>query len=81
MQTDAKGNKKYLTKGDNNMVDDRGLYGRGIYYISDAQIVGKVAGIVPYCGYFTIILNDYPMAKFVMLGGMLMSVMFSKDPN
>ncbi len=70
-----------MTKGDNNNVDDRGLYGRNVYYIKEHQIIGKVAGIVPWAGYFTIILNDYPLAKFLMLGGMLLTVMLSKDPN
>ena len=81
VQKDENGNKKYLTKGDNNYGDDRPLYSRGTFYITEDQIVGKVSGIVPYMGYFTIILNDYPMAKFGMLGSMLLSVMLSKDPN
>ena len=37
--------------------------------------------IVPYAGYLTIVLNDYPMLKFVVLGGMLVSVLLQKDPN
>lgn len=80
-QKNDKNQYKYLTKGDNNFGDDRPLYGRGTYYISEEQIVGKVGGIVPYGGYFTIILNDYPMAKWGMLGSMLLTVMLSKDPN
>lgn len=35
VQTDKKGVKKYLTKGDNNRVDDRGLYPRGVLYIEE----------------------------------------------
>ena len=37
--------------------------------------------IVPYAGYMTILLNDYPMFKFIVLGGMLISVLLQKDPN
>ena len=37
--------------------------------------------IVPYAGYLTIVLNDYPMLKFAMLGTMLITVLISKDPN
>ncbi len=70
-----------MTKGDNNPVDDRGLYPRGTYYLKDKQIIGKVMGIVPYAGYATIILNDYPMVKIAVLGAMLLSVLISKDPN
>ena len=59
-QIDEKGNRKYLTKGDNNPVDDRGLYPKGLTYLTEDMVVGKVAGIVPYAGYLTILLNDYP---------------------
>jgi len=72
---------RYLTKGDNNPVDDRGLYPRGVYYLTENQVIGKVAGMIPYAGYLTIVLNDYPMLKFLVLGGMLLSVLMSKDPN
>lgn len=44
VQINSKGEKKYLTKGDNNPVDDRGLYPRGQMYLDEPQIVGKVAG-------------------------------------
>ena len=50
-------------------------------YLNDKQVVGKVLGIMPYAGYLTILLNDYPMLKFVVLGGMLVSVLLQKDPN
>ena len=32
---DSNGEKRYLTKGDNNPVDDRGLYPRGQYYLTE----------------------------------------------
>ena len=70
-----------MTKGDNNPVDDRGLYPRGVHYLKDKQIIGKVLGTVPYAGFPTIILNDYPMVKMAVLGGMLLSVLIGKDPN
>ena len=52
-----------------------------MHYIREEQIIGKVVGIAPYLGYFTIVLNDYPAAKWGMLGSMLLTVMLSKDPN
>ena len=35
VQTNDKGEKRYLTKGDNNPVDDRGLYPRGQTYLRE----------------------------------------------
>ena len=81
IQKNSEGSLRYLTKGDNNPVDDRGLYPRGQNYLLEKQIVGKVSGIVPYGGYLTILLNDYPMFKYAMLGTMLISVLVQKDPN
>ena len=43
-QTNAKGELQFLTKGDNNPVNDRGLYKNKMVYITDEMIVGKVAG-------------------------------------
>lgn len=75
MQKNSEGQTRYLTKGDNNPVDDRGLYPRGQSYLLEKQIVGKVSGILPYGGYLTILLNDFPMFKYAMLGLMLISVL------
>ena len=40
-----------------------------------------VTRIIPYAGYMTILLNDYPMLKFLVMGLMLVSVLIQKDPN
>ena len=32
----------FLTKGDNNPVDDRGLYPRGTVYLDETNIIGHV---------------------------------------
>ena len=45
------------------------------------MVVGKVYGIIPYAGYLTIMLNDYPVFKYCVLGVMLISVLLQKDPN
>ncbi|BGP33776.1 Signal peptidase complex catalytic subunit [Rhodotorula toruloides] len=64
-----------LTKGDNNRVDDVGLY-NGMKYLRRSHIVGKVQGYVPYVGYGTILMNDYPKLKYTLLavlgGGILL---------
>jgi signal peptidase len=70
-----------LTKGDNNQVDDRGLYKRGQLWIKPSEIMGTVYGNVPYLGMFTIILNDYPTVKYVVIGLMFFSCMVTKDPS
>ena len=36
------GEKKILTKGDNNPVDDRGLYPKGQLWVREDQVLGKV---------------------------------------
>ena len=73
--------RRYLTKGDNNNMDDRQLYTKGENYIYDKEVVGRVWAIIPYAGYLTIILNDYPLAKYLLLGGMLVSMLLSKEPS
>lgn len=57
------GTVKFLTKGDNNNVDDRGLYAPGQLWLSKADVVGKARGLLPYVGMITIFMNDYPNFK------------------
>jgi len=68
-----------LTKGDNNQVDDRGLYSPGQMWLKREDIHGRARAAVPYLGMVTIILNDYPMLKYVMLGTMGLFVLTSKE--
>ncbi|KAM0790096.1 hypothetical protein ACM66B_005424 [Microbotryomycetes sp. NB124-2] len=65
---DEKGSNEQwiLTKGDNNMADDIGLY-NGARYLKRSNIVGRVSAYVPYVGYVTILLNDYPKLKYALL--------------
>ncbi|GAA6003582.1 signal peptidase complex catalytic subunit SEC11 [Rhodotorula paludigena] len=64
-----------LTKGDNNQANDVGLY-NGMQYLRRSHIVGKVQAYIPYVGYGTILLNDYPQLKYALLallgGGILL---------
>ncbi|RSH92117.1 Signal peptidase complex catalytic subunit [Saitozyma podzolica] len=48
-----------LTKGDNNDGDDIALYG-GMQWLEREHIIGKVRGFLPYVGYVTIAMNDFP---------------------
>ncbi|KAL4426924.1 hypothetical protein ABPG74_012924 [Tetrahymena malaccensis] len=70
-----------LTKGDNNFSDDRGLYSPPKLWIHKKDVLGKVKGYLPYLGMVTIILNDYPMVKYVVLGLMGLFVLIAKDPQ
>ena len=40
------GKLKFLTKGDNNNVDDRGLYVPGQYWLERKDLIGKAKGYV-----------------------------------
>jgi len=66
---DKIGKELILTKGDNNQVDDRSLYPQGQFWIQTEDIIGRAKGFVPYAGMVTILMNDYPYLKFVVLGG------------
>ncbi|ODV91829.1 hypothetical protein CANCADRAFT_42456 [Tortispora caseinolytica NRRL Y-17796] len=58
-----------LTKGDNNPIDDLGLYARGQRYIERSHIDGAVCAILPFVGYVTILISDYPWMRTVLLPG------------
>lgn len=70
-----------LTKGDNNEVNDRGLYERGQLWLNKKHILGRIKGYLPRIGILTILLNDYPYLKYAVLGIMGLLVLTSKDPN
>jgi len=59
-----------LTKGDNNQVDDRGLYGRGENWIGKKEVMGRAQAFLPYVGMVTIWMNDYPWLKYLLIGTM-----------
>ena len=40
------GTVKFLTKGDNNSVDDRGLYAPGQLWLEKKDVVGRARGLV-----------------------------------
>jgi hypothetical protein len=57
------GTVKFLTKGDNNSVDDRGLYAPGQLWLTKKDVVGRARGFLPYVGLVTIYMNEYPKFK------------------
>jgi signal peptidase len=77
---DKKTGKQFiLTKGDNNPVDDRGLYNRGQEWLHRDHIMGRVVGHVPYVGMLTILMNDYPWLKVAMVGTLALFILTSKE--
>eukprot|EP00127_Corallochytrium_limacisporum_P007513 Clim_evm35s253 gene=Clim_evmTU35s253 len=66
---DDPGSPLILTKGDNNEVHDRrGIYSRGTKWLKRQDIVGRARVFLPQAGMVTILMNDYPQFKFVLLG-------------
>lgn len=70
-----------LTKGDNNKVDDRGLYAPGQLWLERQDILGRAVGTLRYVGMVTIILNDYPALKYVLVSIMGLFVLTSKEES
>jgi signal peptidase len=70
---------KLLTKGDANRYDDRqGIYEPGQIWLQESDVLGRAYGCIRYAGYFTIFFNEYPIAKFLILGLMTLLVIANK---
>uniref|UniRef100_A0A8C4R9L6 Signal peptidase complex catalytic subunit SEC11 n=1 Tax=Eptatretus burgeri TaxID=7764 RepID=A0A8C4R9L6_EPTBU len=70
---------KFLTKGDNNSVDDRGLYKPGQNWLEQKDVVGRARGFVPYIGMVTILMNDYPKFKYALLACLGLFVLIHRE--
>jgi len=68
-----------VTKGDNNQVDDRGLYKPGQLFLKKSNIMGRAYAFIPYVGMVTIWLNDFPWLKYLLIGMMGFFVMIGRD--
>jgi len=71
-------NQLLLTKGDNNYVDDIELY-QGLEWLERKHIVGKVRGFMPFVGYVTIAMNDFPQLKYALLGGLGLLALLQRE--
>ncbi|KAH0463439.1 hypothetical protein IEQ34_008021 [Dendrobium chrysotoxum] len=80
-QRQATGELDILTKGDNNREDDRTglLYSPGQLWLQQHHIMGRAVGFLPYVGYFTIIMTDMPILKYVLIGSLALLVITSKE--
>lgn len=75
----ADGSIKFLTKGDNNNVDDRGLYAPGQLWLTKRDIVGRARGFLPYVGIITIFMNEYPKVKWAILSILAVFVLLHRE--
>lgn len=76
---DKNGKISVLTKGDHNPVHDRSLYNRNQVWINKEDIVARVKGYVPYFGMITIIMNDFPKVKYILLGALGLLVLVTRE--
>lgn len=72
-----------LTKGDNNYGDDVPIYqdaSPNIHWLRSRHLIGVGKAYVPWVGYATIMMSDYPMLKYLLIGGLAFFVLVgSKD--
>ncbi|TVU27614.1 hypothetical protein EJB05_19108, partial [Eragrostis curvula] len=68
-----------LTKGDNNLADDRGLYAHRQLWLQQHHIVGRAKGYLPYVGWLTILMTEKPVFKYLLIGALGLLVITSKD--
>jgi len=73
------GNVELLTKGDNNPVDDRGLYPSGQLWLNREHVIGRAKGFLPYVGMVTIIMNDFPYLKYLLIGVLGLFVLANRE--
>ncbi|BAO41449.1 Signal peptidase complex catalytic subunit SEC11 [Kluyveromyces marxianus] len=79
-QDESSGEQLLLTKGDNNHGDDVPLYTRGKYYLNKKKdVVGTVKGYLPQLGYVTIWISENKIAKFALLGVLMLSSLISNE--
>jgi signal peptidase I len=68
-----------LSKGDNNLVDDRGLYAEGQMWLEKEHFLGRAYGFLPYVGIITIVMTDNPLLKYVLIGFLALLVFTNKE--
>lgn len=57
----------------------RPRYARGQDYLERSDIIGSVVAYVPFVGYVTILLSEYPWLKTAMLGIMGLMVVLQRE--
>ena len=67
-----------LTKGDNNEVNDRGIYGMESLWLHKKHIMGRVRASVPYLGMATILLTENPIVKLSVLSVAILLILTTR---
>ncbi|XP_038971406.1 signal peptidase complex catalytic subunit SEC11A-like [Phoenix dactylifera] len=73
------GEVNILTKGDNNLIDDRPLYAQGQLWLQQHHIMGRAVGFLPYVGWVTIIMTEKPILKYLLIGALGLLFITSKE--
>jgi signal peptidase len=72
-----------LTKGDNNEVFDQAIYQEGydkyLNWLDASHIMGRARGFLPYLGMVTIIMNEKPAVKYILIGFLALLVITDKE--
>ena len=68
-----------MTKGDNNYSDDTVLYAAGQEWLQGRDVMGRAVAFLPLLGRVTILMNDYPLVKFAVIGLLGLLVVTSKE--
>lgn len=71
------GSLQFLTKGDANRLDDRGLYAPSQMWLDRGAIRGWVVARLPYLGIFTLLFHEYPIVPLVLIGMSALFILFS----
>ncbi|KAI1714181.1 peptidase s24-like domain-containing protein [Ditylenchus destructor] len=70
---------KFLTKGDNNRVDDTSLYPEGKRWLTREDVIGVAKGYIPYAGYVTILLHENHKLRYIVIGIFALSVLLYRE--
>ncbi|GAW22417.1 hypothetical protein ANO14919_119540 [Xylariales sp. No.14919] len=71
---DTSGLQSFLTKGDNNNIDDVALYPGQRTSVYRSEVVGFVRGYIPYIGWIVIALQHFYWVKYA--AGIVIAIIF-----
>jgi len=55
------------------------FYSASQSWINKEHVIGRAKGYLPYIGMVTIIMNDYPIVKYVLVGVMGLFVLTTRE--
>jgi signal peptidase I len=55
------------------------LYAPGQEFITEDDIMGRARGFLPYLGIITIVMNEQPMVKYIVIGFLALLVITDKE--